>query len=62
MKARINELSAKNSQERSAFYVEGKNSKDWIAIDCGSIIIQFFSATARREYDTDRLVGYIIVK
>ncbi|KAG7207592.1 hypothetical protein KM043_009215 [Ampulex compressa] len=35
--------------------VEGKQSKDWIAMDLGNIAIHIFSASARAHYDLETL-------
>lgn len=35
--------------------IEGKNSKDWIALDLGNIILHIFSHSARLEYDLETL-------
>lgn len=33
----------------------GKNSKGWILVDCGDIIINIFTEKMRDKYDLDRL-------
>ncbi|KAK0085186.1 hypothetical protein PV326_006002 [Microctonus aethiopoides] len=35
--------------------IEGKNSKDWMAIDLGNIALHIFSTTIREKYDLETL-------
>ncbi|KAL6424150.1 hypothetical protein ACFW04_009784 [Cataglyphis niger] len=35
--------------------IEGKDSKDWIALDLGNIVLHIFSVSAREHYDLETL-------
>jgi ribosome-associated protein len=37
--------------------VEGRESAEWILIDCGSLVVHVFSQTARERYSLEKLWG-----
>ena len=42
-------------QSESLPVIEGKNDKDWIALDIGNIALHVFSSKARKIYDLETL-------
>ena len=39
--------------------VEGEDGGDWLAVDCGNVVVHVFTEEARDHYDLEGLWGHV---